>query len=414
MSSLSPHSSGSHAPSPRPLFQGVLDFASPSAPSPSDSTCAWVNTSFLEYSASPSSSAQAVTNGPEESPSAHVALVGSPDEGGDQLFLLSLLTALATPAMKTCPVSAPVTPVSPELQYPDSVLFTPAPEPEEEVPDSTSSSPLYHVRSPMPEPLVQASPAPSAAVSLQHAASSDLGLPPVLALSLAGRSPSVQPAPPLDPYAPPPCHLGPQDLHPHQYHIVAVGEREVWRLVEEVNRHSTLNFPSASFLHRSFPAFPSVTPFWGSVHHRGTIFPSDPVQAQFLNIGNLPICAIVARTPLTPEMPFGYLVFSFRHSLKFLACRPAFIHACYQGAVVISDIYDFLDRRTVFCYGRIYFADDHVYIRDLAYHPEDLLHSAPHLFCYCLTPASLVIPLLMSPCTPRTFPFEHLLVVYSQ
>src|SRR5260370_2978115 len=70
---------------------------SPSLPSPSNSTCAWVNLSFNYASVPLASSTTAVINDPlKDSSVLHSSIhhLGSPSSDGEQLLLLSPLPAL--------------------------------------------------------------------------------------------------------------------------------------------------------------------------------------------------------------------------------------------------------------------------------------------------------------------------------
>jgi hypothetical protein len=58
----------------------------------------------------------------------------------------------------------------------------------------------------------------------------------------------------------------------------------------------------------------------------------------------------------------------------------------FEGSLIIADVYDFLDGRHVYIYGKLHFNNSLVYITDQTLHFEDTVAQHPHLLCHCLTP----------------------------
>ena len=114
-----------------------------------------------------------------------------------------------------------------------------------------------------------------------------------------------------------------------------------------------------------------------------------------LHFNTLPICAVAGSADPTPEAPFGFLLFSFQRSISYvLHSHPSYICACFEGTLVIFDIYDFLDGRCVYLYGYLYFVGNNLFIQQQSYHTKDLCCLVPHLLCFCFTPC---IPLSVLP-----------------
>ncbi len=179
----------------------------------------------------------------------------------------------------------------------------------------------------------------------------------------------------------------------------------IWQPLAEARHPSSLDFPAATYLYQVNLAFPSITLFRGSAHHKGTVFPSDHFQATTLGVGPLPVCAVAGSTDPTPEAPFGFLLFSFQRSISYvLHSCPSYVHACFEGTLVISDVYDFLDGRCIYLYGHLHFEGDNLFIHQQSYHTEDLCCSVPHLLHFCFAPCIPLDPFTLISAYPENIP----------
>src|SRR5258708_6376619 len=197
----------------------------------------------------------------------------------------------------------------------------------------------------MPEPSFRVSTLTPTPATTPCPLSPPLGLPHPPALRLEEHQVSQELSLSPDPFVPPLCHEGPQHPHPHQFFVVNVHGCPMWHPLAKARHPSSLNFPLANYLYQVNLAFPSVTPFRGTTHHKGTVFPSDHFQATTLGVCPLPVCTVAGSADPSPEAPFGFLLFSFQRSICYILCsHPTYIHACFEGTLIISDIYNFLDR----------------------------------------------------------------------
>jgi hypothetical protein len=185
---------------------------------------------------------------------------------------LSPLNALVHVAFLTCPASAPPTPHNEDIhlfapaspvtfEYPDPLDVAQSQEEETPTeftfgPPSRSASPSYHIHSPSPRFPVSRTPSPFA-FSLSPVPSPrplprvPSPLPPSLEQE-NHRPPLARiPMPPLDPYLPLRCISHPSPVHPHQYFIIELDNRQIWRPISEGEVVSFFKIPNA-------PATPPV------------------------------------------------------------------------------------------------------------------------------------------------------------
>jgi len=304
---------------------------------------------------------------------------------------LSPLLTLATVATLARPSSAPVVNTD--------EIVAPVPRRQEEgpldhEPRVPPPSPSYHVHTPTPSPVFRPAsaearldyfiPSPSSSLeansSLSAEEEEDIADP-------EDHAPS-SPAPVVPgPYAPPPCTTVEHRYHPHQYYIVRHQDRDIWRPASEVLLHTLLEYPTHQDLLSAGPIFPSVFPFKAPSHHVGVIAPTDAFQARLFNVPSLTICAHAGHASPALDTPLGYIEYSYRPSIRATFLRhSALIRLCFVNALVISQIFDFLDGRRIYVYGRLEFGEDSVFITNQGFHTEDACRVYPQLLRYTLTP----------------------------
>jgi hypothetical protein len=304
--------------------------------------------------------------------------------------------------------------VTPELQYPDPLEV--AQPPEEEVPfkhtfslPSRSASPSYHVRMTSPQLPISRTPSPLVVSPPQ-------GPPPSLVQAVPSPSPlsdqeNIRPPleelaeAPLNLYLPPECIQNPSPVHLHQFFLLELDGQQVWRPISEGQVASFLNLPSHDALLDNPTIFPTVTPFKGYSPHVALTSPTDRWQAAIFDIPALHLCSHVVYAPPATDSPLGYIVYMFRPSIctTFLK-HSQLVRNVFEGALVISDVYDFLDGRRVYIYGKLHFNIDSVYITDQTLHFEDAVARHPYLLQHCLTPRLPADPCSLISIFPDTSP----------
>jgi hypothetical protein len=321
---------------------------------------------------------------------------------------LSPLNALVHVASLARPASAPPTPHDKDIH-----LFAPAspvtfhyPDPldaaqsqEKEAPTEFTFGPLshsaslsYHVRSPSPGTPVSRTPSPFAFSPSPVPAPRPLPRvpsPPPPSLDQENQRPPLAeiPAPPLDPYLPPRCISHPSSVHPHQYFIIELDNRQIWRPVSEGEVVSFLDFPSHEELIRYATVFPTVTPFKGYTPHAALVNPVNQWQATLFDIPSIYTCCRAGYSLPAPGAPLSYIIFTFRLSIKETFLRHStLVHNVFEGSLVITEVYDFLDGCRVYVYGHLSFGQDSVYVVNPAYHFEDAVARYPALLRHCITP----------------------------
>jgi hypothetical protein len=321
---------------------------------------------------------------------------------------LSPLNALVHVASLAHPASAPPTPHDKDIHlfapaspvtfhYPDPLDVAPSQEEEAPTeftfgPPSRSASPSYHVRSPSPRSPISRTLSPFAFSPSPVPAPRPLPrvpspLPP--SLDQENQRPPLAeiPAPPLDPYLPPRCISHPLSVHPHQYFIIELDNRQIWRPVSEGEIVSFLDFLTHEQLIEYATVFPTVTPFKGYTPHPALVNPVNQWQATLFDIPSIYTCCRAGYSLPSPGAPLGYIVFTFRLSIKetFLH-HSTLVRYVFEGSLVIIEVYDFLDGRRVYMYRHLSFRQDSVYVVNLAYHFEDAVARYPALLCHCVTP----------------------------
>jgi hypothetical protein len=285
--------------------------------------------------------------------------------------------------------------VTPELQYPDPLEVAQPPEeaPSEHTfgPPSRSTLPSYHVRTPSPQPPVSRTPSPLVVSPPQ-------GPPPSLVQAVPSPSPpsdqeNICPPleelaeTPLDPYLPPECIQNPSPVHPHQFFLLELDGQQVWRPISEGQVASFLNLPSHDALLDNPTIFPTVTPFKGYSPHVALASPTNHWQAAIFDIPALHLCSCAGYAPPAADSLLGYILYTFRPSIRTTFLKHSqLVRNIFKGALVISDVYDFLDGRRVYIYGKLCFNIDSVYIMDQTLHFEDAVAQHPYLLRHCLTP----------------------------
>jgi hypothetical protein len=297
----------------------------------------------------------------------------------------------------------PETPLSP-LVLPSRAqsdpVYTPLPQPEEEGARITSvhSSPSYHVKSPSPSP----APLPVSTPLVTRRASTPLAQPsPSTAVTQEetnldnqeNRPPTPRPILLPNPYSPPACTQDLSGRHPHQYYIIRHETHDSWRPVTDRDSATLLNFVSQDELLRTPPNFPTVIAFKGPSHHTSLVAPTDLFQARLFRIPTLVLCARAGLAPPTHDVPLGYIHYSFRASVRDLfSAFPTHVQLCFLGALIVSEIHDFLDGRAIYTYGHLRFHSGRVYIVNQAYYFDDSIRANPNLLRYTLSPRLPIDP----------------------
>jgi len=271
---------------------------------------------------------------------------------------------------------------TPELQYPDPLS------PSQET--FGHHSPSYHVRSPTPRspltvmpplsppPVPRSTPLPPIEIQVNQVQEVVQENRPALE-DITGAI--------VNPYAVPDCIENPTLEHPHQYFIVPHDHHNEQRPISEANHPGLLAVPYFQHLLNHPPIFPTITPFKGRVPHHASITPTDPWQAQVFDIPPLHFCSRALHFPATTNVPLGYTVYCFRDSLKALFLgHSQLVRNVFVNALVVSQIYDFLDGQQIFIYGKLLFGENAAYITDQAVHFEDIISSYPQLLRHCISP----------------------------
>jgi hypothetical protein len=258
------------------------------------------------------------------------------------------LVTLATVATLVRPASAPIVNTD--------EIVAPVPCCQEEgpldlAPRVPPPSPSYHVHTPTPSPVLRLASAeayldyfiPSPSSSLNT--NSSLSAEEMEDIIDQENCPPLLPAPVLvDPYAPLPCTTIQHCYHPHQYYLICQQDGNIWCPTSEVLLHTLLEYPTHQDLLAAGPIFPSVFPFKAPSHHISVITPTDTYQAHLFNVPSLTVCAHASLAFPASDTPLGYIQYSYHPSIRatFL-CHSALIHLCFTNALIISQIFNFLD-----------------------------------------------------------------------
>ena len=297
----------------------------------------------------------------------------------------------------------PISPLSlPTHQNTDEVATT-ASDPREEssVNDETLSLSLssYHVRSPTLSPPQVSSPSQlSPPGPCPSPANPRPPSPPKQEEAHLDNQENRPPTPlaplPLDPYAPLAYTQFVHPHHPHQFLILRHEDRDIWRPVPETCYPNLIGFPTATDLVTLPPQFPSVIPFKIATHHAARLSPVDSFQAATLEVVVLAICAHTGLLPPTPDLPLGYICFTYRPSLHAaLQNLPHYARLCFSGALAVTDVFDFLDGRRIISYGYISVDPSDVGLSNQTCHLEDAARLHHHLLRYTLVPRLPLDPL---------------------
>ena len=101
----------------------------------------------------------------------------------------------------------------------------------------------------------------------------------------------------------------------------------------------------------------------------------------------LHVCCHAAFALPSPKAPLGYAVYTFHPSLREMFLKhPQFIRNVFEGGLVVTEVYDFLDGRRVYVYGKLHFNQGAVFIRNPGYHFEDTFTQYPTLLRHYITP----------------------------
>jgi hypothetical protein len=159
------------------------------------------------------------------------------------------------------------------------------------------------------------------------------------------------------------------------------------RPISEGGIVSFLNFPTHKQLIEYATVFPTVTPFKGYSLHATLIEPCNHWQATLFDISSIYICCRASHALPSPGAPLSYTIYTFCPSLKntFL-WHSQLVWNIFEGSLVVTEVYDFLNGRRVYMYGRLAFGQDSVFVTNQAYHFEDAVACYPTLLRHCVTP----------------------------
>jgi hypothetical protein len=273
----------------------------------------------------------------------------------------------------------------------DTILVATPQQPEDtpSTPTSGISSPSYHIHTPDSLPVVPSLRTPS----IPSTSSSFSYIP---SLSAEETEPDLdqenRPPTPLaeltpDLFAPPACTLVSHTYHPHQYYIVPQPHGDSWEAASEAHHLRLLNYPYFSDLVINPPALPTVTPYKAQAPHYIRIQPTDILRLTAYRFPRSPFVVVPDIPPLTPNLPLGFLVYSFRVSIRDTLLRlPLFARLVFSYSTVLAELHDFLDGRRIYTYGRLRFANGKVYLVDQTYHIEDSVLTYPSLLRFSLSP----------------------------
>ncbi|KAI0269006.1 hypothetical protein BGY98DRAFT_1101316 [Russula aff. rugulosa BPL654] len=207
------------------------------------------------------------------------------------------------------------------------------------------------------------------------------------------RPPTPRPILLPNPYAPPACTQDLSGHHPHQYYIIRHETHDSWQPVTTRDSATLLNFVSQDELLRTPPNFPTVIAFKGPSHHTSLVAPTDQFQARLFRIPTLILCTRAGLSPPTHDVPLGYIHYSFRASVRDLfSSFPTHVQLCFLGALIVSEIHDFLDGRVIFTYGHLRFDSGRIYIVNQAYYFDDSIRTNPNLLRFTLSPRLPIDP----------------------
>jgi hypothetical protein len=188
-------------------------------------------------------------------------------------------------------------------------------------------------------------------------------------------------------HRPPLARIPTPPLDPYQYFIIELDNRQIWRPVSKGEVVSFLKFPSHEQLLQYNTLFPTVTPFKGYTPHAALVNPANRWQATLFDIPSIYTCCCAGFALPSPGAPHGYIIFTFRLFIKETFLRhSALICNIFEGSLVITEVYDFLDGRRVYVYRHLQFGQDSVYVVNPVHHFEDAIAHYPALLCHCITP----------------------------
>jgi hypothetical protein len=314
--------------------------------------------------------------GSPQGPTAYIEQVDSPQ----------VAAAYIAPSSPLTPI--PERSVSPELRYPSSPRSI------------KQESPTIRLVTPVPRPQslpteFPLSPRPDSPIDYERVAQGEERI----------STPEAQPYPFVDPllphpnqenippapiYRPPSCVNGPHE-HPHLFTALQTERAEEWRPLDETNQDSFLTIHTIEDLCNVPPRFPGVLPFRIKAPHFITIFPRNHQVAINLGVAPITACSKAIHVPPCGDLPLGAIKYSFRKGIRdsFAPIPPLIKHA-YQGSIIILEIQDFLDGRTVTTYGYLHFQTrfrvEQAYTTHQTFQFDDWIRRAPFLLNYCFSP----------------------------
>ena len=180
-------------------------------------------------------------------------------------------------------------------------------------------------------------------------------------------------------------------MHPHQFIAVHTPLGEEWHPLDKVYQDSITNLRTAEQLCTVPPVFTGIIPFRQSAPYYLTIYPRQHRLAIAAGIQPLYACSQAVRDQSSPDLPLGSIKYNFRRGIaEAVTGLPNLVRNTYEGVLVIVEIHNFLDRRTVTTYGYLHFnrrfGVDQAFIVNQGYHFEDAVRTSPHLYSYCFSP----------------------------
>jgi hypothetical protein len=212
--------------------------------------------------------------------------------------------------------------------------------------------------------------------------------------------------PPLPDFSDPYC--ADRDLvHPHQYLNVTTPRRDEWRPESELTLDHVLLLPLADDLINNPPRFPTVTPFRNHALHISRIKPSSQPLTAACFIPALAVCSKAIRTPGCNDFPLGYVKYSFATSLvETFAKYTDIVRSAFSNSLVVLEVVDLLDGRSITTYGYLRFQGTQVFVNDQCYHCEDTIRNYPHLLAYTFTPRIPADPFAFLRAHPDNLPLS--------
>jgi hypothetical protein len=138
------------------------------------------------------------------------------------------------------------------------------------------------------------------------------------------------------------------------YFLVKLNRQQIWWPIIKGESPFVIEFPIYKYLFSQPAIFLIVTLFKEYSSHSALIFPIDTWQANLFNIPPLYVCCYAGYFPLTLDISFGCLVYTFQLLIhKLFLKHKHLIHNIFEGVLVVSEIYNFLNKCHIYMYGNV-------------------------------------------------------------